>query len=277
MENLNLISMSAVRSAMKVIYTPAITLARPIGLRNDPHTATILHMGSQFRTDFEGAVAQMTPFERRDFEQWQQSEGGAAFREWSDRALPLAAALQIVEEAFEQDEAEDAPVDPTLQRMVDLNWTFETHGQWFLIVAFMVGFLAFFSTGGLTGPVASTIRLVAGVMAAILVLAWVGTKLMPSVIAVRARRVGVEVPDRHASLEEAELPIWQEEHFTSSAKILNYANWVLLAQPGPGGLMDLHAPIPVEPTAAYNERQIEILNAAKRFRENSPMRGPGTR
>lgn len=74
MENLNLISMSAVRSAMKVIYTPAITLARPIGLRNDPHTATILHMGSQFRTDFEGAVAQMTPFERRDFEQWQQSE-----------------------------------------------------------------------------------------------------------------------------------------------------------------------------------------------------------
>ncbi|EPD30645.1 hypothetical protein [Gleimia europaea] len=275
MENLNLISMSAVRSAMKVIYTPAITLARPIGLRNDPHTATILHMGSQFRTDFEGAVAQMTPFERRDFEQWQQSAGGVAFHTWSDRAFAMAAALQIVEEAFAQDEEEEAPVDPTLQRMVNLNWSFETHGQWLLIVAFMVGFLAFFSTGGLTGPVASTIRLIAGVVAAILVLAWIGTKLMPSAIAVRARRVGVKVPEHHAHEEEAKLPIWQEEHFTSSAKILNYANWLILAQPGPNGLMDLHAPIPMEPTSAYNERQIEILNAAKRFRENSPMRSPG--
>ncbi|MDO5033969.1 MAG: hypothetical protein Q4E01_01070 [Actinomycetaceae bacterium] len=275
MEN-HLISMSAVRSAMKVIYTPAITLASPIGLRNDPHTATILHMGQQYRTDFEGAVAQMTPFERRDYESWRASKSGEAYEAWGNRAFAMAAALSIVEDAFVEETDEDeeeAPVDPTLQRLVDLNWTFDTHGQWFLISAFIIGFLAFFSTGGMVGGAASTIRMIAGALVAVLVIAWMGTKLLPSIIEVRARRLGATVPTApKAKKEVLNLPIWTEESSISSAKILNHANWVMLAQPGAAALMELEAPVPVTPTGQYVERQVKILEAAKRWREDSPLK-----
>lgn len=274
MENQDLISMSAVRSAMKVIYTPGLNLESPIGLRNDPHTATILHFGSGFKTDFEGAVAQIPPFERREFDAWNDSEDGAAFRKWSKRAFAMAAALDIVEQAWEQDgtdEIEEDEVDPKLQRLVDINWQLETHGVWFIIIAFIVAFVAFFGTGGMTGGAAATVRLVAVVIVAVLLLLRIGAKFLPSVIRTMAKRQGVEVPTREV-VEDVVQPLWTEESEVTSAKILNYANWVLLAQPGAEGLMKLDAPDPVEPTEDHTERQKKILEAAKRWRDDSPLR-----
>lgn len=255
---------------MKVIYTPGLTLSSPIGLRNDPHTATILHMGSAQRDTFEGAMTQMTPFERRDFEQWRDSESGEAFSKWGERAFAMAAAFQLVEEAFGQ-EGEEAEVDPGLQRLADLNWSVQAHSHWLLIIAFVIAFIVFFFTGGMSGSVVSWIRLIATIVVAALVIVWIGTKLLPSVIGVRARRLGQAVPQREAQPVE-DLPIWAEESAISSAKILNHANWVMLAQPGAGALIDLRPPDPVEPTDAYSERQVKILEAARRWRDDSPLR-----
>lgn len=265
--------MSAVRSAMKVIYTPGLTLQSPIGLRNDPHTATILHFGQGHKAAFEDAVEQMPPFERRDFDPWYESEGGAAFRDWSNRAFAMAAALDIVEQAWVQDGAdeEEEEVDPVLQKMVDINWQLETHGVWFIIIAFVIAFAVFFGTGGMTSGVAATVRLFGVVVVAVLLLLWAGSKLLPSFIRMRAARQGVEVPS-HEIVEDAVEPLWTNESEVTSAKILNYANWVLLAQPGANGLMELDAPDPVEPTEKHTDRQKKILAAAKRWRDDSPLR-----
>lgn len=259
---------------MKVIYTPGLNLKSPIGLRNDPHTATILHFGSQYQTEFEQAIEQIPPFERRDFDAWYDSEDGAAFRQWSNRAFAMASALNIVEQAWEQDapeEVEEDEVDPTLQKLVDINWYLETHGVWLVIIAFIIGFVAFFGTGGLESALAATIRLVAFSGSAVLLLAWVGTKLLPGVIRVQARKRGVQIPTREVQ-QAQQMPLWTQESELTSAKILNYANWVMLAQPGAGGLMELTAPNPTPPTDAHTDRQTKILEAAKRWRDDSPLR-----
>lgn len=272
MENPHLISMSAVRSAMKVVYTPGLTLKSPIGLRNDPHTATILHFGNQYRVDFEGAVQQMPPFERRDFDDWYNSESGEAFTKWSDRAFAMAAALDLIEKAWGQDaEEEEQKTDPYLQKLADINWWFETHGVWFVIVAFIIAFLTFFGTGPMEGSAATTIRVVAGVLIAVLLLVWASSKALPGFLRAQAKKRGVEVPT-HEKAEAEPQAIWTEESEVTSAKILNYVNWAMLAQPGAAGLMTLKAPDPVEPTSAHSERQVKILEAAKRWRDDSPLR-----
>ena len=81
----------------------------------------------------------------------------------------------------------------------------------------------------------------------------------------------MEVPS-HEIVEDAVEPLWTNESEVTSAKILNYANWVLLAQPGANGLMKLVAPDPVEPTEKHTDRQKKILAAAKRWRDDSPLR-----
>lgn len=242
-----LISLSAVRSAAKVIYSPAITTATPIGLRNDPHTATILGRARELEEELEAAVTQMDPFERRDYQQWADSPDGEEYRAWRRRALPLAVALNLVEEAWDQEFEEaqtEAEVDPKLQRLADLSWWFDNHGMWFLGAAFLIAFALFFGIGPSRSALLSVITAVGITVALALVGAYLFGRALPAVVRRYAAKLSSEVPQREASdaaPTHDQLGPWAPGSI-SGASILNHANWAMLAQPGAATLMGLTAP-----------------------------------
>lgn len=242
-----LISLAAVRSAAKVIYSPAITTATPIGLRNDPHTATILARARELEEELEAGVTQMDPFARRDYQQWAQSPDGDAYRAWRARALPLAVALNLVEEAWGQEYEEtetQREVDPKLQRLADLAWWFDNHGMWFLGGAFLIAFALFFGIGPSRSPLLSVITGVGIAVSVALVVTYLFGRTLPAIVRHYAARVGSEVPQREptpAQPTHDQLGPW-EAGSVSGASIFNHANWAILSQPGANTFLGLAAP-----------------------------------
>ncbi|MDO5720951.1 MAG: hypothetical protein Q4P06_00185 [Actinomycetaceae bacterium] len=272
-----LISMAAVRSAAKVIYSPAITVDTPIGLRNDPQTANILAHARHRASELDQAVTQMPPAERSDYQNWIRGENGAHYLKWRARALAVASALELVEQAWEQElatESDNEPAtDPTLQRLVDLAWWFDNHGMWLPAAAFLIGFGLFFGIGPARSPLITTITVSMLALAALLIVIYLAGKALPAVVARYAEHIGQELPTTSKiSGQEEETnqpPLWEDE--TSAAtNILNHANWAILAQPGKIALSPVKAPKcayrleqlkadePQPQIAALSERQREI-------------------
>lgn len=264
MENSDLISVPAIRSALKVLYSPGITMDSPIGLRNDPHTATILEHARNWNTEFEGAVMDLPPVEKRDYLQWVETEDGQAFSTWKKRAFAMAGALDIIEQAWIQEEVEETKVDPRVQRMVDRAWWFETRGHWFAVGAALAWFVAFFGAGPSTGTVATWTRGIGYSLLVVLVLMWLASKIIPAVIGARLKPEGASIAILTADETASDIaPTWAEDNDISCAKILNYANWVMLAMPPRGFLMDLTPPRPLN-RPSLNERQREIIADAEK-------------
>lgn len=275
MENPNLISASAIRSALKVIYSEGINLSSPIGLRNDPHTATILERGRGWDSEFEGAVHELPPLDKREYLAWAQTEDGQAFEQWKSRAFAMAAALEIVERAWQEreEESEEDAVDPKVQRLVDTSWWFETHSQWFIGAAFLLWFLAFFGIGPATGDIPILLKSAAYALAVLLLIGWAFSKLFPFVVGARMRAIGAGVAPSAMVVENDVPEIWADESDMTSAKILNYANWVLLAMPTQNFFMDLTPPVPLR-SPDLNKRQQTIIEVADKSKEKFLRRRP---
>lgn len=275
MENPNLISASAIRSALKVIYSEGINLSSPIGLRNDPHTATILERGRRWDSEFEGAVHELPPLDKREYLAWAQTEDGQAFEKWKSRAFAMAAALEIVERAWQEhdEESEEHAVDPKVQRLVDTSWWFETHSQWFIGAAFLLWFLAFFGIGPATGDILILLKSAAYALATLLLVGWVFSKLFPFVVGARMRAIGAGVVPSVISVEDDVPDMWADGSDMTSAKILNYANWVLLAMPTRDFFMDLTPPVPLH-SPDLNERQQTIIEVADKSKAKFIRRRP---
>ncbi|MDO5728016.1 MAG: hypothetical protein Q4P71_00120 [Actinomycetaceae bacterium] len=264
MENPNLISASAIRSALKVLYSPGLTIDSPIGLRNDPHTATILECARNWNTEFDSAVMELPPMEKREYLQWSDTADGQAFSTWKKRAFAMAGALDILERAWYEQEIDEIEIDPRIQRLVDQAWWYETRGHWFAVGAALAWFIAFFGTGPSTGMLASWIRAIGYGLAGVLALGWVATKIIPTLINARVGNVGIPSAMLVAQESDADVaPMWADGNDMSCAKILNYANWVMLAMPTRQFLMDLTPPTALD-SDNLNERQREIVGAAQK-------------
>lgn len=281
-----LISISAVRSAAKVIYSSAITTATPIGLRNDPHTAAILDKARQVAEELDAGADQLDPFERRDYQEWINSESGAAYLRWRARALPLASALELVDEAWQQQAPEeDRPtqVDPKLQRLADWSWWFENHGIWFLGGAFCIVFALFFGIGPSRSTGITVLTITGLIVALLLVAIYLLGKSLPALTRWYAQRQGSEVPTLRSETERdplVALPLWREGDL-SGASVFNHANWALLSQPGESALLTLTPPqcrwsraaLEAEDTPELSARQREIALTLIRTQER--LTGPG--
>lgn len=244
MENPDFIGMPALRSALKIIYTPGITLKTPIGLRNDPQAAGILEQGREIEQQFTEAVNYLDPFDKRDYLEWVETTDGTAFTQWKQRAFALAAALQTLEKGWEQDEQKPtATIPKEVQDAVDRAWYWDHHRHWMLVAAVTTLTFAFM----ITGPQMGTGTWVAmGILLALTGIASVAyvTSFIPRwQLKKIAHRHGVNLePVDIQSTDQDEatvIPLWADEEPLTSARILNFANWAMLSLPSKAHLLDL--------------------------------------
>lgn len=268
MDENDLIGMPALRSALKIIYTPGITLKTPIGLRNDPQAALILEKGRGLDEQFTQAIQYLDPFDRRDYLEWLETGDGVAFTTWKQRAFALAAALETLETGWDQDEdaTQGRQIPAEVQKAVDTAWAWDHNRHWFLVIAALTLTAAFMTTG--PDMSTSTWRLVqgllgltAGALAAYVVTFWPRWRLRRL-----AKRYGIalgyeEVAEKS---QPAEVPLWDLSEGATEltyAKILNFANWVMLALPSKEQFLDL---TPGRLNAAVaNLRQEKIVATAE--------------
>lgn len=272
MDNSELIGMPALRSALKVIYTPGINLATPIGMRNDPQVALILERGREIETQFNEAVNYLDPFDRRDYLTWLETAAGQQFSTWRKRAFALAPALKTLEIGWDQD-PQRQPVTqtpPQVQQAVDRAWWWDHNRHWLLVFAGIVSTAAFMTTGpnmsaGLWTVVKGLLGVTAGALAGYAVTFWPRWQLRRV-----AAKHGISLDFTANEVEEtlADEPLWnipEGGSALSSAKILNFANWVMLAQPNGEFLMDL-TPAELNQTATTERRQ-KIIETALGWEE----------
>lgn len=256
--NPNQIAMPAVRSAASVLYSPAVTVERTIGLRNDPHRAAIIAQAREREQQLWQAAGQMAPFERRDFEQWIQSDSGQAFSQWVKRALVVAGALEIIETAWSENQLEETnedDEDPLIRQLAEAAWWFDNHGMWLLGAAFVVAFVAFFAIGPATGPVVSALKTTAWTIAVILIAIHLTGRALPAVLRWRCRKLNRQIPTANTA-QSSHIPLWGADSPVTSARILNHINWAILAQPDAEHLLNLQPP-----TCPYNGEEHSQLSA----------------
>ncbi|MCS4484174.1 hypothetical protein NXS08_01535 [Gleimia sp. 6138-11-ORH1] len=268
MEQQDFIGMPALRSALKIIYTPGINLKTPIGLRNDPQAALILENGRELDQQFTQASEYLDPFDRRDYLAWLETADGVAFSQWKQRAFALAAALQTLETGWEQDEATQSVtrVPEEVQNAVDRAWAWDHNRHWFLVFCIILVTAAFMTSG--PDMSASTLNLVqgllglaAGILMGYAVSFWPRWQLRKL-----ARKHGIVLEAEQVSEkpQPVAVPLWDiPEGATelSSARILNFANWVMLAQPGKTHFLDL-TPGRIN-TKVTSERHRKIVETAQ--------------
>lgn len=247
MEENDFIGMPALRSALKIIYTPGITLKTPIGLRNDPQAALILEKGRDLDEQFTQAIQYLDPFDRRDYLAWLETGDGVAFTAWKQRAFALAAALETLETGWEQDEADakTTQVPQQVQQAVDRAWAWDHGRHWFLVIGAVTLTAAFMTTG--PDMSTSTWRLVQGLLGLTAgALAGYAASFWPRW---RLRRlakqhgIALEYAEAAEKPQPVAVPLWDLPEGANppltSAKILNFANWVMLALPSAEHFLEL--------------------------------------
>ncbi|MDO5060481.1 MAG: hypothetical protein Q4D73_02485 [Actinomycetaceae bacterium] len=268
MEENDYIGMPALRSALKIIYTPGITLKTPIGLRNDPQAALILEKGRDLDEQFTQAIQYLDPFDRRDYLAWLETGDGMAFTAWKQRAFALAAALETLETGWEQDEVEvkSTQVPQQVQQAVDRAWAWDHGRHWFLVIGAVTLTAAFMTTG--PDMSTSTWRLVqgllgltAGALAGYAASFWPRWRLRKLA---KQHGIALEYEEVVEKSQPAAVPLWDLSEDANapltSAKILNFANWVMLALPSKEQFLDL-TPGTLN-SAVANSRQEKIVATA---------------
>ncbi len=267
------VALPAVRSAAKILYSPAVTLDSPIGLRNDPHMATIIARAQARDVELDAALTHMSAYERRALDAWLDSDDGHAFTRWKKRALVMAEALDIIETAWrdksaahEGEACEEPLVDPGVQRMVDRAWWLDNHRVWCLIGAALVAFITFFGIGPDVGRVATHLRIGGWTVTIILIATYLVARILPGVITRHVERRGYHVSTPDVRVEDGDdtPPLWSEnDQHVSSARILNAVNWALLAQPDAAVLARLDPPAPrfdeAEELSAWQRRILDTI------------------
>ncbi|EEH63943.1 hypothetical protein HMPREF0044_0962 [Gleimia coleocanis DSM 15436] len=238
--------MPALRSALKVIYTPGITLATPIGLRNDPQATLVLQRGKEINAQFDEALNYLDPFDRRDYLEWLETEAGEEFKRWRLRGFAMAAALESLETGWDQDDTKliQQGTPAQVQAAVDRAWWWDHNRHWLLVFAGIVLTAGFMTMGpnmstGLWAVVLGLLGLTGVALVAYAASFWPRWQLRRV-----AAEYGISLDFNEEEVEEtlAEEPLWiipEGGSALTSAKILNFANWVMLAQPSGDYLLDL--------------------------------------
>lgn len=265
MENPDFIGMPALRSALKIIYTPGITLKTPIGLRNDPQAAGILEQGREIDSQFQEAVNYLDPFDRRDYLEWVETADGIAFTNWKQRAFALAAALKTLETGWEQNDEKPVQTIPTeVQNAVDRAWYWDHHRHWFLVTATTTLTFAFMGSGpNMSFTTWIVIAMLLGITA-VAVGAYAISYLPRWQLKKIVKKHGMILEPLGETEKTQPLetdPLWVgSEQALTSARILNFANWAMLSLPAKERLLDL-TPGEINSTAR-TERHQKIAETA---------------
>ncbi|WIK64894.1 hypothetical protein [Gleimia hominis] len=279
------VSIPAVRSALKVVYTPGITIDSPIGLRNDPLTATILQRGREWSKELWEARYQRTPSEMREYAQWLEDADGLAFTEWSKRAFALAGAYEVIASAWEREvltEEEDR-ARAQLQAMADRAQRIQTNQHWLWIFACLLVFCGFFFVGPTTSAALVGLRIVLYGAAGLLLVGYGLARWYVGHLDRKAQKQGVTLAQiRHQQVTKPQL--WVGEGL-SHQRILNFANWALMSTPPKNSFIPLDPPVPQEyegPEAEkLDEWHTQVLDLAHRWyrewRAKYDQKGEGIR